>query len=619
MAPLLPKSATFPSLLRLAKRSPSSSLTSRSAGRASPSWTAPSSKKSDLETAPLSDYFSSTPFLLFMALLYLLACTALPSLLAGGMPTSTATIPSRHHRVAFSEAGIIDGNSGHRSVAALLQNRRMALENPSENQVLDRARFAATRHQPSLLFDDYDTPIAGGGNNVVLVDYKEAGMKVSLLQALNASYWNEYPIYENDTSRFPIPTEISVFGSITSAPTSSASSNDPTSIPNSPEVLPEHCPQGAVRLFIAITTRCCTPSARAKRDAIRASWLKTIQTQFNDQITAQFVLSQPAGGDTAILDAADFLREEAATYGDISFVPGEESYRQLPAKTLQTLHYALSSPCRYTHIVKTDDDVFLRPEKMLDIIYNAERQYELDIPSPVTPNADGTSSQERVFDGRKVPTFRSETRATTKNVDDGRDNMTAPISTPWLTGMYLGKLDSNRTGIFPGWHPIRDTTSKWYLSESDLPDSECPLGARWTSGWGYMMSRDVAQKAWDAAVKNAMASEPERPVWWGRLPWEDSLIAILLQSYHDDEKERVIASHHPGFKAAWDFCDEHTVLKHLDNDAPLLTAGLQAQEASGLWSKKEVVCTSGVFDRGDYQGWRTWRNSFPDNIKGGFM
>lgn len=138
-----------------------------------------------------------------MALLYLLACTALPSLLAGGMPTSTATIPTRHHRVAFSEAGIIDGNSGHRSVAALLQNRRMALENPSENQILDRARFAATRHQPSLLFDDYDTPIAGGGNNVVLVDYKEAGMKVSLLQALNASYWNEYPIYENGTYIYP--------------------------------------------------------------------------------------------------------------------------------------------------------------------------------------------------------------------------------------------------------------------------------------------------------------------------------------------------------------------------------------------------------------------------------
>lgn len=382
-------------------------------------------------------------------------------------------------------------------------------------------------------------------------------------------------------------------------------------------MLPEHCPQGSVRLFIAITSRCCTPSARAKRNAIRASWLKTIQTQFSDRITAQFVLSQPAGGDSAIFDAADFLTEEAATYGDISFVPGEESYRQLPAKTLQTLHYALSSPCQYTHIIKTDDDVFLRPEKMLDIIYKAERQYEFDIPSPHRTNVDGTYSQELVCDGRKALAFGNSTRV--EHVENGCDDIAPSISAPWLTGMYVGKLDSNQTGIFPGWYPIRNSTSKWYLPESDLPDSDCPLGSRWNSGWGYMMSRDVAQKAWDAAVKNAMASEPERPVWWGRLPWEDVLIAFLLQSYHSDEKEKVVLSQHPGFKAAWDDCDEDTVLKHLDNDAPLLTPGLQAQETSGLWSRKGVVCSSGVFQSNDYQEWRTWRNSLPDNIKGGFM
>lgn len=440
----------------------------------------------------------------------------------------------------------------------------------------------------------------------------------SHLYYLFASYFSRA-----DTSTFPIPTDISVFGSITSFSASS-------SLSNSPEVLPEHCPQGTVRLFIAITTRCCAPLARDKRDAIRSSWLKTIQTQFNDQITAQFILSQPAGGDSAILAAADFLTKEAATYGDISFVPGEESYRQLPAKTLQTLHYALSSPCQYTHIVKTDDDVFLRPAKMLDIIYKAERQYELDIPSPfnittttaTTTNSNETYSQKRVCDGRRVLPFKDNNNNTPQQtlIDDGCNTIAGPISAPWLTGMYLGKLDSNQTGIFPGWHPIRDSRSKWYLSESDLPESDCPLGARWTSGWGYMMSRDVAQKAWDAALKNAMAkNEPERPLWYGRLPWEDAVVAILLQSYDGDVKEKVVASHHPGFKAAWDDCDKDTVLKHLDNDAPLLTAGLQAQETSGLWSRKKVVCSSGVFDSGDYQGWRTWRNSLADNVKGGFM
>lgn len=41
---------------------------------------------------------------------------------------------------------------------------------------------------------------------------------------------------------------------------------------------------------------------------------------------------------------------------------GADTYRSLPSKTLQLLHYALSSSCRYTHIAKVDDDVHLRPQ-----------------------------------------------------------------------------------------------------------------------------------------------------------------------------------------------------------------------------------------------------------------
>ena len=78
-------------------------------------------------------------------------------------------------------------------------------------------------------------------------------------------------------------------------------------------------------------------------------------------------------------------------------------------------------------------------------------------------------------------------------------------------------------------------------------------------------------------------------------------------------------SHHPGFKDAWDSSDAVTVLKHLDNDAPALTAGLAAQEASGLWAAKEVVCSSGPQEANNYEQWREWRNSLPDNIRGGFM
>lgn len=43
-------------------------------------------------------------------------------------------------------------------------------------------------------------------------------------------------------------------------------------------------------------------------------------------------------------------------------LPGADLYRTLPGKTLHLLRYALSSPCRFSHILKTDDDVYLRPQ-----------------------------------------------------------------------------------------------------------------------------------------------------------------------------------------------------------------------------------------------------------------
>ena len=404
-------------------------------------------------------------------------------------------------------------------------------------------------------------------------------------------------------------------------------------------MLAPHCPQGPIRVFIAITSRCCTPSARSKRDAIRSTWLDTIQRDFSDSISAEFVISQPAGDDAVVLEVADFLREEASIHGDLAVVPGVEAYNQLPAKTLRTLRYALSSPCKYTHIVKTDDDVFLRPEKLLDIIKYAERDWEFDIQSPMTAS-DITSDLENDpfedldklalevgrsigFDGRKPIKHNVTVSPTPHNLliasfsrkqqnSSMKMNMTTTMVLPWMKGMYVGKLDSNQTGTFPGWYPNRTASSKWYLPKEDLPSEECPLGVRWASGWGYMMSRDVAQHAWDTAVAHATASSEHQPSYWGRLPWEDVLMAAIINN-------TAPVSHHPGFKAAWDGCDQGTVLKHLDNDAPRLVPGLAAQEASGLWDKKEVVCSSGDFLPSQYDDWRTWRNSFEDNIKGGFM
>lgn len=85
---------------------------------------------------------------------------------------------------------------------------------------------------------------------------------------------------------------------------------------------------------------------------------------------------------------------------------------------------------------------------------------------------------------------------------------------PWMHGMYVGQLDSNKTGLFPGWAPLRDAKNKWYLSEEDLPDELAAplLGVRWISGWGYMLSRDMAEAV--ACTAEGYAAAPNTCVHW---------------------------------------------------------------------------------------------------------
>lgn len=368
------------------------------------------------------------------------------------------------------------------------------------------------------------------------------------------------------------------------------------------------CPKGPVRIFIGITSRCCTPSAIKKRHALRMSWVKKIQSEYGDSIRPVFLLSQPSSESDLSEEMLESLIKEATLYGDLAVVPGRERYTELPTKTLGLIGFALSSPCNYTHILKTDDDVYLRPHKLLQLIQKGERKYEFEIQNKQL------SSSALTFDGK--PPQNDSLSKTKKDV-------------PWMRGVYIGKIDSNQTGVFPGWFPNRTVTSKWYLSKKILRDEDSPLGVRWASGWGYLMSRDVALQVWRSTIRNALLYSLttdngwKRPPYWGKLPWEDVLVAALLSDNQELEssgqKVSIKLSHHPGFKAAWDGCDEDTVLKHLDNDAPGLVAGLAAQDASKLWDKKEVICSTGPFIPNDYEGWRVWRNTLPDNIQNGFM
>jgi hypothetical protein len=84
--------------------------------------------------------------------------------------------------------------------------------------------------------------------------------------------------------------------------------------------------------------------AQAKRAAQRRTWVALARDHQPD-VTVRFILAQPpAGSDPRA--AAALLRDEIQQYADVVIVPGQESYRHLPSKTLNLFKYAVDSPCR---------------------------------------------------------------------------------------------------------------------------------------------------------------------------------------------------------------------------------------------------------------------------------
>ena len=220
-----------------------------------------------------------------------------------------------------------------------------------------------------------------------------------------------------------------------------------------------------LKFFIAIMSRCCSENSRDVRNAIRATWMSHALTTF-DNVDIKFFLSQP---DTADLDeSVALLQEEIAENDDIVVLRGHEAYNNLPNKTLGIFKYTLSNPKRYTHLLKTDDDCYVRVHKLMEIL----------------------------------------------NPPEG----------PQMEGMYKGCME-NRGGFFP----IRDPNSKWYLRYDELDDYTArPIrGTKYLAGWGYILTRDLlfhAMKkvyAWDNKLDNV-------PIWYNVMKWEDVMVGILM-------------------------------------------------------------------------------------------
>lgn len=64
-----------------------------------------------------------------------------------------------------------------------------------------------------------------------------------------------------------------------------------------------------------------------------------------------------------------------------------------------------------------------------------------------------------------------------------------------------------------GFYPIRDPSSKWYVSAEQLPDSAIPFGVKYVAGWGYLLSRDYVERvAWRTNIWHAKPDAA--PAWY---------------------------------------------------------------------------------------------------------
>ncbi|GAB4823988.1 hypothetical protein N2152v2_011034 [Parachlorella kessleri] len=502
--------------------------------------------------------------LVFLTMPFLRSSLPAPNADAGTTTTAAAAAAGMHGGDSLGQLLPEGGTFAHgasssrgaaRAQLTVVGSRRLALERPAAAQGVEMWPDTGLAQQ-------YGSKTA----SLPRVEFRDAGYVVALVDALNASRWDEQLLYMPGPIPHPVPQKPTL-----RVPRKGAG------FEGSAAKFPAWCPQSDVRLFIGITSRCASAEAQAKRMAIRRTWMQMAKDRYPD-VVIRFILAQPST-EAELLRSVDLLRNEIQQYADIVIVPGVDIYRYLPNKTLQLFKYALSSPCKFTHVMKTDDDVYIRPQKLVDVINKGE--YDFSVPVQY----DGSG----VFDG------------------------TRPVSrqAPWMSGMFVGQVDRNESNVYPGFIPIRDPKAKWYLSEEDLPDELAPLGTRWAAGWGYMLSRDLAEFVTNTALMYA-AVPSKKPPWWGRMPWEDIMIGAMLR-----DVARV--HHHAGWKAAWQECESDSVLKHLDNDAPVLLDGMNAQELSGLWGRKTIVCSSGIFEPNNYTQWRTWRNSLPDNQIGGYM
>ncbi|KAH7622590.1 hypothetical protein NADE_005175 [Nannochloris sp. 'desiccata'] len=130
-------------------------------------------------------------------------------------------------------------------------------------------------------------------------------------------------------------------------------------------------PEG-VHLLVAVTSACCTQVSLQRRAAIRHTWAALIKERYRDNsagsISIQFFLAQPENK-TLLTEWLPALEEEVVAHNDIVILRGKDTYFNLPNKTFRMFRYTLAHPSEYTHVLKADDDTWVRMHKVLEYLH----------------------------------------------------------------------------------------------------------------------------------------------------------------------------------------------------------------------------------------------------------
>ena len=125
------------------------------------------------------------------------------------------------------------------------------------------------------------------------------------------------------------------------------------------------CDCSTLRLAFTVMSTSDKRGAR-KRSLVRVSWPQ--RTVYKHPPAVQTIVKFVLG--TKGLPKSQFrnLAKEQAKYGDLLLLPNHhDTYNQLTEKTRQTLQWAYKN-IQFDYLIKTDDDVVIRLDKMVDAL-----------------------------------------------------------------------------------------------------------------------------------------------------------------------------------------------------------------------------------------------------------